>query len=347
MKQPPTSPMAPSGLAYFIYGILFLMVIVIGGNEDVELFSLSIFFVTNLFFAITLEKDIIAHMTSSTINLTDIFDLVSPVFISISLVFEFVASILLVLTMNYLKKKFESGNNDQIELQTTFRENLDNTKIMFIFATISIALSAFGLFNGTSVISLDSLFKLITGSDKYMMEFVLGLCVFIAALASYILWKLNLIAKGEFGKTPGIKEFIGDYRVLYSIAAIYIGYIPFRIITRRMGWFSYGGISLDWAIPVLNVILLGLAGFFAVKMGADGTKVYANATSSLKQTIKNNIGVAIALFFVAMCGILMLPDWAINIFIKVVLPIMSLGISSYLLKRMFEMATINNKIVVR
>lgn len=336
----------PPGLAYFIYGILFLMVVAIGGNENVELFSLSIFFVTNLFFTITLEKDIISRLTTSTINLNSIYDVISPFFVSISLILEFVSSILLVMTMNYLKKKFETEESNQLELQTTIRENLNNTKILFILATLSIALSALGVFNDSSAFSLDSFFKLIGGSSKYMMEFVLGTCVFIFVLSSYILWKLNN-ASSSSGNIPGFKDFVNDYRALYSIAAIYVLYIPFRILTRYAGWFNVGGIQLDWAIPALNACLIALAAFFSIKLGVDGTKVFGNAPAAFKEKIKENSGVFVALFILGLVGLMMMPDWAINAFIKIVLPVMSFGITAYLLKRMVEMATLNNKIVVR
>ena len=217
-------------------------------------------------------------------------------------------------------------------------------KLLFFIGLVAIGISSYILFGNT--FSLPELFKTATGGEKYYTEFIIGLVILIFSLATYVLSVINAPLEKGGDPTRNTAEYENmktDYNVVYSILTLFVFFIPLRLATRNLSSFNIVPMmSSDWLLPLLASILIIIAGIFTGKFFIDMLKV-GKVRGTMSTWMRENKGVIASITFLCLIGIASLPRDTI----LTIMPTIALVVTSYLTKKMYDLTTINNKILVK
>lgn len=115
-------------------------------TRKIEIFGLVLFFVVNLIFCTFMGKD----LTDGSITYKEDMERnIKYGILLVSLVFSFVSSIMMMMTIVTLQGKF-TKNNTNIQWSQTDRKNLDDAKILFVTVTTFIGVVALYVYNNAN-----------------------------------------------------------------------------------------------------------------------------------------------------------------------------------------------------
>ena len=134
-------------MKYFFFLFVFIIAFCLLDTRKIEIFGLVLFFVVNFIFCIFMGKDL---TDGSIIQFKDGTEqYIKYGILLVSLVFSFVSSIMMMMTIFTLQGKFAQTHAD-IKWSQTDRKNLDTAKILFITVTTFIGVVALYVYNSAN-----------------------------------------------------------------------------------------------------------------------------------------------------------------------------------------------------
>lgn len=133
-----------SFIKYFFFMFVFIISFCLIQTNKIEIFGLALFFVVNFIFCAFMGKDLTDGSKIAFKDGTEQY--IKYGILLVSLVFSFVSSIMMMMTIVTVRDKF-SKNNSNIRWSPTDRQNLDNTEILFITVTTFIGVIALYVYN--------------------------------------------------------------------------------------------------------------------------------------------------------------------------------------------------------
>ena len=131
-------------IKYLSFIFVFIVSFFIINIKSLEIFGLGLFFVVNLLFCMFIGKDLTDGSISAEGRDTEwTFRYASLIF---SVIFSFVSSIMMIMTLFTLQSKF-GERNSEIKWSPHDRISLDNAEITFITITVFIGVAALYVYN--------------------------------------------------------------------------------------------------------------------------------------------------------------------------------------------------------
>jgi len=140
----PDAQNSKSFVKYFFFIFVFILSFFFINIRSIEIFGLGLFFAVNLLFCTFMGKELTDGSVSSDGKTTEW--LLRYGTLIVSLVFSFVSSIMMIMTLTTLQSKF-SEKGLPIEWSPTDRRKLDNAEIIFITITTFIGTTALYIYN--------------------------------------------------------------------------------------------------------------------------------------------------------------------------------------------------------
>lgn len=142
-------------IKYFFFMFVFIVSFFLIGTTTVETFGLILFFVVNLIFCTVLGK----NLTDGSISYKegDSEQTMRYWVLLISLIFSFVSSIMMMMTIVTLQTKY-AEKNTSIKWDKFNRKSVNETEILFMTVTTFIGVVALYVYNGTEYVQRSTSF---------------------------------------------------------------------------------------------------------------------------------------------------------------------------------------------
>lgn len=134
-----SAPKSRGFIKYFLFLFVFIVSFCLLNIQQVELFGLAMFLTTNILFFASVGKDLTDGSITPDGKSTEWYIKFGTLIISIT--FSFVSSIMMIMTIVTLQKKF-TENDAILQWSPTDRKKLDDTKIIFTAVTTFIGVTA-------------------------------------------------------------------------------------------------------------------------------------------------------------------------------------------------------------
>lgn len=134
-----SAPKSRGFIKYFLFLFVFIVSFCLLNIQQVELFGLAMFLTTNILFFASVGKDLTDGSITPDGKSTEWYIKFGTLIVSIT--FSFVSSIMMIMTIVTLQKKF-TENDAILQWSPTDRKKLDDTKIIFTAVTTFIGVTA-------------------------------------------------------------------------------------------------------------------------------------------------------------------------------------------------------------
>ena len=235
-----SAPKSRGFIKYFLFLFVFIVSFCLLNIQQVELFGLAMFLTTNILFFASVGKDLTDGSITPDGKSTEWYIKFGTLIVSIT--FSFVSSIMMIMTLVTLQKKF-TKSDAILQWSPTDRKKLDDTKIIFTTVTTFIGVTALYVYFQPDDIRKFTYYifdKVLNGSPGNWLRVIFP--IVIIGLGSALYGQLDRDAF-EVNKTP--KRVICDPKNNKSIKT-------FKDYFIKTFWFLFAFIVIVLSRPFLE-----------------------------------------------------------------------------------------------
>ena len=331
-----TIPNSKSFVKYFFFIFVFILSFFFINIRSIEIFGLGLFFAVNLLFCTFMGKELTDGSISSDGKTTEW--LLRYGTLIVSLVFSFVSSIMMIMTLTTLQSKF-AENNSEIVWSHPDRKRLDDAEILFITITTFIGTTALYVYNSPEDVrkfAYHIFHTVLNGAAGNWLRVVFP--IVIIGLGSALYGRLEMPPlevnkspkrevcdpKNNSALQPFKESFIKTYWFLFAYVFLVLArpfieanFVLFGITPSAPFGFPQGDRSLIYgqnpAISILSLLTLGISSLAGanklISESLDEEPAKLRRSSSV-ETIKN-VFVALFAAFIVLIGLSTVYPWLI------------------------------------
>lgn len=249
MDETPTSDTAKIFIKYFVFAFAFIISFILMNTTTVEMLGLNLFLIVNMLFFIIIGKELFDGTIDSSGKTTEWLLRYGTLFIA--MIFSFVSSIMMMLTIFSLQSKFTQIQSE-IEWSKTDRKNLYDTETIFITVTTFIGVAMLYVYKTPDDIrkfTLNFFDQILNGDAGNWIRVIFPVVILGVGSALYGRLQMSSI---EVNKTP--KRLVCEPATDNNIK-------PFKDSFIKTFWFLFAFVIVVLARPFVeaNFNLFGIS----------------------------------------------------------------------------------------